>query len=135
MRLHLGNHGYLVVKLRVDGRQLTRLVHRLVLETFDRPSNPGEQTRHLNGDRTDNRIENLVWGTASENHYDRVRHGTATIGGANGRASLDDNTVSRIRMQGPYYSQATLARAYAVSQQTISRVLLHQTYKTETIEV
>lgn len=129
MRLHLGNHGYLVVKMRVNGRQVTRLVHRLVLEAFDRPPKPEEETRHINGDRTDNRIENLLWGTASENHQDRVRHGTATIGSLNGNSRLDDYTISIIRMQAPYFSQTVLAQAHGVSQSTISRVVLQQTYK------
>jgi hypothetical protein len=34
------------------------------------------QCRHLNGIPTDNRIENLCYGTISENIRDQVRHGT-----------------------------------------------------------
>ena len=52
-------------------------VHTLVLTAFvgPRPS-PEIEVRHLNGVRSDNRLSNLAWGTASENAYDRVRHGT-----------------------------------------------------------
>lgn len=32
--------------------------------------------RHLNGNPYDNRLENLAWGTPSENMLDKVRHGT-----------------------------------------------------------
>lgn len=54
-----------------------RYVHEMVLTTFDRPKQPGEQCRHLNGNSLDNRWpENLAWGTPSEDNYDRVRHGT-----------------------------------------------------------
>src|SRR5262249_12949164 len=37
---------------------------------------PHHEVRHLNGIRTDNRPENLAWGTKSENMQDAVRHGT-----------------------------------------------------------
>lgn len=53
----------------------TRSVHQLVLEAFvGKKSNPMMVCRHLNGERLDNRVENLRWGTRSENSYDRYNH-------------------------------------------------------------
>lgn len=51
-------------------------VHILVCEAFHGARPPGLQVRHLNGVSTDNRAENLAWGTQSENMIDRVLHGT-----------------------------------------------------------
>lgn len=51
-------------------------VHILVCEAFHGERPPGQQVRHLNGVSTDNRAENLAWGTQSENMVDRVHHGT-----------------------------------------------------------
>jgi hypothetical protein len=52
-------------------------VHTLVCEVFHGPKpTPGHEVRHLNGDRTDNRAENLAWGTRSENVRDAIDHGT-----------------------------------------------------------
>lgn len=57
--------------------QRTAFVHALVLTAFVGPRpGPEIEARHLNGIRSDNRLANLTWGTASENAYDRVRHGT-----------------------------------------------------------
>lgn len=77
MKLNAVNKvGYLQATLTRDGCASHRYVHRLVLEAFVGPCPPSMQCRHLNGDATDNRLVNLAWGTASENNYDRVRHGT-----------------------------------------------------------
>lgn len=45
-------------------------VHQLVLLTFLGPVPKGMEVRHLNGDPADNRIENLVYGTRTENILD-----------------------------------------------------------------
>ena len=68
--------GYARMKLRRAGRDVMKMAHVLVAETFIGPKPDGLQVRHLNGNPADNRVENLAWGTSSENAYDRVRHGT-----------------------------------------------------------
>ncbi len=69
------SHGYPMVGLWVDGKQRTRLVHSLVLGAFVGPRPEGMECRHLDGDKTNNRLGNLAWGTHSDNMQDRVRHG------------------------------------------------------------
>lgn len=56
-------------------RMVTRLVHQLIAETFIGPRPNGMVVRHLNGDKTDNRAENLAYGTPSQNSRDVVSHG------------------------------------------------------------
>ena len=50
-------------------------VHRLVLEAFVGEAPPGTHGCHWNDDPEDNRLENLRWGTSSDNALDRVRNG------------------------------------------------------------
>lgn len=64
-------NGYLHVELRIVGygRRLFS-VHRLVCEAFNGRPPPGAHCRHLNDDQSDNRPENLRWGTPAQNAAD-----------------------------------------------------------------
>lgn len=73
---HTSTTGYRAVRLCRDGRPIPRKVHALVAAAFIGPRPEGLEVRHLNGDRLDNRAENLAYGTRSENMRDAVRHGT-----------------------------------------------------------
>jgi hypothetical protein len=68
--------GHLYTKLSLNGNSRLCKVHRLVLLAFVGPPPAGCEALHGDGNPANNRIENLSWGTRSENMYDRVRHGT-----------------------------------------------------------
>lgn len=67
--------GYLSVSTWTDGKQKTYLVHRAVLLAFRGPCPAGHEGLHRDGDRSNNALSNLAWGTHSENQHDQVRHG------------------------------------------------------------
>lgn len=73
--------GHHAITLMNNGTYHTFLVHRLVLLTFIGPPPIGSNiARHLNDNPSDNRLENLSWGTASDNQYDAVRNGKHYLG-------------------------------------------------------
>jgi hypothetical protein len=51
-------------------------VHSLVLKAFIGPRPDGMVIRHLDGNPANNRLDNLAYGSQSENLFDAVRHGT-----------------------------------------------------------
>lgn len=69
-----GNH--LRVCLQKNKKRHFRYVHRLVLETFVGPCPKRMGCRHLDGNPRNNQLNNLCWGTQSENIQDAVNHGT-----------------------------------------------------------
>jgi len=85
LKIQKMSHGYLRVQVATRKRET---VHKLVALAFFGPVPKGKEVRHLNGIRSDNRIENLKYGTRKENLDDRVLHGTSNRGSNHGLSKL-----------------------------------------------
>lgn len=68
--------GYELVNLLNMGAGKTTRVHRIVLAAFVGPCPEGHEALHRDGNPSNNRLENLRWGTSLENMADKVKHGT-----------------------------------------------------------
>lgn len=88
------------------GRGCRRYVHRLVLEAFVGPCPPGHVACHWNDDPADNRLENLRWGTSSDNARDAVRNGRNSMANRThcpkGHEYTPENTYLYQRKDGGY---------------------------------
>lgn len=73
----LDKKGYYYISLKCikANKSVKHRIHRLVCLTFIGEPN-GLVVRHLNGNSTDNRFDNLAYGTQSDNEQDSVKHGT-----------------------------------------------------------
>ena len=73
---------YKFVGLIINGKQKRMRVHRMVALTFiDNPDNK-PYVNHINGNRSDNNVENLEWVTPSENTQHAVNTGLFKSGRA-----------------------------------------------------
>ncbi|EOI3540821.1 HNH endonuclease [Cronobacter sakazakii] len=97
----LNSYGYPSVRIYVNGIRKRMLVHALVAKNH-LPEQPSElhQIRHLDGNKTNNRVENLAWGTAKENADDRKLHGRTSCGIKHSKATRRGLVVKKLREVG-----------------------------------
>lgn len=118
-------------------RKYTRQVHRLVLETFCPCENmPSLQVNHKNGDKGDNRLENLEWTTPSENtrHANGMGkgHQKNQDGERNSMSKLTTEQVIEIIRETNLPNRRTdqkIADEYGVSRKTICNIRNNITWK------
>ena len=103
-------------------------VHSLVLTAFVGAPREGYEARFLNGDPSDIRLENLMWGTREENYQNQVRRGTYAHGERHGRVKLTESEVIAIKNR-PHDSSRALAKEYNVSHQAISSIRSGRTWR------
>jgi hypothetical protein len=118
-----------VFATNADGRRRTAATHILVAEAFlgPRPS-PDAEVRHLDGSRTNNRVENLAYGTRADNAQDSIRHGThqkfRILGEQNGLAKLTAEGVRQIVARvNNGESKTSLARQFKCVPDNITAIM------------
>lgn len=89
--------GYPHFNIYREGKRHTGHVHVLVLLTFRGPKPDGHIARHLDGDPTNNHLDNLAWGTPKENSDDKYIHGTVQFGEQHHSAVLTKEDVIKAR--------------------------------------
>lgn len=87
--------GYLRCRVYVDGKRITLKMHRAVAQTFIPNPLEKQEVNHIDGDKTNNRVDNLEWVTPKEN----VKHAYDS--------GLKELTREKCRQMGKKYGQTT----------------------------
>lgn len=119
-----GKNGYLMVAL--NGK--TEYVHSLVCSAFHGDRKHGDEVRHLNGIKTDNRVSNLAWGSRQENMLDSAAMGRTNRGTKLRLSKLNEQAVVVIRFFKNIYPQRLLAGLFGVSRATIANIQRGETW-------
>lgn len=125
----LSKSGYCVASLWKNGKLTSSArVHRLVMIAF--VPNPIDKpfVNHINGIKTDNRVENLEWCTAKENSIHAVKNGllnnSSALGEKHNYFKLTFNQVIEIRnLRNLGLSNKEIGEKFSVSTDHVSKII------------
>lgn len=122
--------GYITVCLYNESRRRYVRVHCLMLETFVGKRPERFEACHWNGNRLDNRIENLRWDTRRNNQLDKYRHGTIATGERNPMSKLTNADVIEIRRTCNAGERCNIvAKRFGVKTETVSNIVNRKTWR------
>jgi hypothetical protein len=123
-------NGYLYVGLYKENKIKACKIHRLVLSAFKPIEDPElYQCNHIDGNKSNNNIDNLEWCTGSENIKHAFRTGLKyNKGERHSQNKLMEKDVFNIRdlLKEKNFSQRKIAEMFNVSENTISMIKLGQ---------
>ena len=124
-----GGYTYVGLHDNESGKTKSFKIHRLVAFAFIEGFEDGLEVNHKNGIRDDNRVVNLEWITRSGNILDKYKRGYRPVGEKNNSAKLKNEYIPIITsLYDSGVSQNKLAKAFNVSQGTISHVIQRKHY-------
>ena len=121
-----------------DGAKKRYTIHRLVAEAYcDKPEGC-DQVNHINGDKQDNRAENLEWVTASENRKHAWATGLQTASEAHKESARNAGKTRRLfshdevryirKLYDLTFKQRDIAKLFETSQAVIQYITFRKTY-------
>jgi hypothetical protein len=121
---------YLQVCLSKNNIRKSKAIYKLVAMAFIPNPEKKPCVNHINGIKSDNRVENLEWVTYQENSDHAVRTGLLdTRGEKNKNSKLTADDVRRIREMYGAYTGKQLAELFHVHYSNIGYILNRITWK------
>lgn len=135
IKMRLNERGYYRLSLSKNGECKNFTLHRLIAKAFIPNPHNKPEINHINGIKTDNRIDNLEWVTTKENviHAETIglRNKNRANGEKNGASKLTEKQVIDIRekFKTNKYTKLSLAKEYNVGQTLIGYIISRKYWK------
>lgn len=135
--------GYLRVGLTINGKLVTRKVHRLIAQSFIPNPENKPFVNHKDWNKSNNSVKNLEWCTAKENTKHAIYNGMFSFqdserskninpkkGVLNGQSKLTEKQVLEIRskFKPRIYTREMLALEYGVKSSTIKDIVIRKSW-------
>lgn len=122
----IGKNGYVTVALVINDVTKNTYLHRIIAEAFVPNPNNYSVVNHINGLKTDNRIENLEWCTSSHNNKHAIDNGLRTAA----NSCLDKEVSLKIlELKKSGKTQKEIAEHLNLSISTVGGFLRGRSYK------
>lgn len=125
--------GYLRVPVRNDKKKLAS-IHRLVALTFLLNPHSKSEVNHIDGNKANNRLENLEWCTSKENKHHAIRTGLVVFKSHGENASnvllteKDVLEIRRLHREGKM-TQREIAKNFNTGYKNLNGIVLGKTWK------
>lgn len=119
------SNGYKAVTFSINQKTKHFLVHTLVAQAFIGPKKSGMVVCHIDDNRANNHVNNLKYGTYSDNGKDAVRNKRIKYGENHPSAKLSDKDVDIIRhlVLSLKKTHREVADIFGVASSTVSGII------------
>lgn len=125
--------GYNGVSLCKNGKVKPFSVHRLVAKHFLENKDNKTTVNHINGNKKDNRLENLEWATPSEQQQHAFSIGLRnnSIGENSNFSKLKEEDIIEIRRlyKTGFYRMGEIAKKFNIAKNTVNSIVHNYTWK------
>jgi len=127
---YLTKKKYKMITFSKNNKNKYMFVSRLVLTAFVGKCLPGLQASHLDGNKTNNHIDNLIWESSKANNARRILHGTSPVGEKNPKCVLTEKKAIKILdLYSSGIKPKDIAKIIGAKLPTVSSVCYRQSWK------
>lgn len=132
VKIKLSKDGYLIVGLSKNNERKFYRVHRLVSECYIPNPNNLPQVNHINGIKTDNKVDNLEWVTPEQNMQHSYMNRLSPVGEKHWKSKLTNEQADWIRKNYTYkhpdFNSVKLGKQFGVGHAQILKIVKNKNW-------
>ncbi|NDB81369.1 MAG: hypothetical protein EB127_01275 [Alphaproteobacteria bacterium] len=134
----INRHKYLEVNLFENSKSTPKIIHRLVAKAFIPNPESKPQVNHIDGNKLNNRVDNLEWMSNSENQKHAYSLGLqpSRAGENNSKAKITDKDVTLLKeLYNSGKSVVEISKLTEISVSSARQIIYGRTWKSNTTPI